>query len=404
MVDVAAPATPLHPEHAVNRQSSPPDTPPTSQPLYTARLAGLQASPIREILAVIDRPGMVSFAGGLPADPTFPELSLETVPRQCLQYGPSEGEMPLRRRIAQELSELGLRCEPEQVLVLSGSQQGIDLVAKLFIDPGTPVAVESPTYLAALQVFRFQLAHFVPLNDDWSHLPGGRPALAYVIPTFQNPTGHCFSVVERQSIAERCAKHDAVLFEDDPYRDLVYDDCDRQPACGYMPEGSSWIYQGSFSKTLAPGLRLGFLVASPNLIPYLTRLKQAADLHSNRLSQLLVLRMLEDSGRAQRMQQLQEYYRHKRDVFESRLRATFGELAEWRTPQGGLFFWLRLKRRVDTRQLLPRAIERSVAFMPGEPFYFDPEQGVGTLRLNFSHASEEQMERGLETLAKLVEG
>jgi len=371
---------------------------------FSDRLADLHASPIREILSVIDRPGMVSFAGGLPAAETFPALNVDAIPRSLLQYGPSEGEPELREAVAGYLNRIGLECSREQVLILSGSQQGIDLVAKLFIDPGTAVALESPTYLAALQVFRFFGAQFLPLDprqpgEAWPN--GARPSFIYAIPTFQNPTGRCYSGDEREALRRFCDDEEVTLFEDDPYRDLAYDPCDRTPVCARL-ERASWIYQGSFSKSLAPGLRLGFLAASPHLIPYLTRLKQAADLHSNRISQWLVLQQMRDAGRAPRLTGVAAVYRRKRDYFAAALERHLGILATWQMPPGGLFFWLRLARHTDTRTLLPEAIRRGVAFMPGEPFYPDQPKSCGALRLNFSHAKEEQIERGLSIMAELL--
>lgn len=372
------------------------------QPALSARVANLQPSPIREILAVIDRPGMISFAGGLPAQESFAPL-VPDMPSAYLQYGATEGEPALRQRVAERMNTLGLRVTAEQVLLLSGSQQGIDLVAKLFVDPGTSVAVESPTYLAALQVLRFfgaRLTTYTP-KDAGQQWAINRPAFAYAIPTFQNPTGHCYDVAERAALAAACDAQGVVLFEDDPYRDLVYDACERQPVCALLT-GASWVYQGSFSKTLAPGLRLGFMVASPDLMPYLVRLKQAADLHSNRLSQFQVLQRLQSPEEPARLQALAAGYRRKRDAFAKQLTRHFGDLADWAVPAGGLFFWLQLKQRRDTRILLPKAIEAGVAFMPGEAFYPDAEAGLGSMRLNFSHASEAAAERGLGLLAQLI--
>lgn len=374
------------------------------QPKLSERVERLQPSAIREILAVIDRPGMISFAGGLPSAESFPDLSGLPLPREVLQYGASEGEPALRERIAAEVNAIGLRCTAEQVLVLSGSQQGIDLVAKLFIDPGTMVAVEEPTYLAALQVFRFFGARFAPLRPRQA-LAGleadAPPALAYAIPSFQNPTGHCYDAAERDALARACDTLGVPLFEDDPYRDLAYDACERTPVCARL-ERAPWIYQGSFSKTLAPGLRLGYLVASPELMPLLVRLKQAADLHSNRVSQHVVLAQLRSPDRAERMRRVVDAYRRKRDFFAAALQRHFGDLARWQTPPGGLFFWLDLLAPIDTRALLPEAIERGVAFMPGELFFAGEVPAHGTMRLNFSHADEDGIERGLGVLAELV--
>jgi 2-aminoadipate transaminase len=371
---------------------------------FSRRIANLHASPIREILSVIDTPGMVSFAGGLPAPETFPVMQINNLPRGWLQYGPTEGDMALREQIAKEICGLGLTCSAEQVLVLSGSQQGIDLAAKLFIDLGTWVSVEAPTYLAALQSFRFFGARFVAFNrtDPGFGWGNSRPAFVYTIPTFQNPTGHCYSAEERTDLAAACDRYAVPLFEDDPYRDLAFDPCDRVPICARLKH-SSWIYQSSFSKSLAPGLRLGFMVASPDLLPFLGRLKQAADLHSNRISQWLVLDQLLSDGREDRMKALVKTYRDKRDYFNDLLRRYFGSMATWEVPSGGLFFWLNLGEDIDTRQFLPEAIRRGVAYMPGEPFFPDSREKCGALRLSFSHPDAEQAQRGLTTLSQLLQ-
>ena len=369
---------------------------------FSSRVKDLHPSPIREVLSAATRPGMVSFAGGLPSPESFPHFDLD-IPAGRLQYGPTEGDEDLRRHIAQDLKGISLDVDPEQILVISGSQQGLDLVAKLFIDSGTAVAVESPTYLAALQVFRFYGARFVSFSPNRLEpaLAFEPPAFLYAIPTFQNPTGHCYSKNERNKLALFCERHGVTLFEDDPYRDLVYDPCETTPICARIRE-TSWIYQGSFSKSLAPGLRLGFLAASPDLVPYLIRLKQAADLHSNRVSQWLVLKMLEHPGRQERVGALRDLYRRKRDDFSFLLEKHFSHLATWEIPKGGLFFWLKLKDPIDTRKLLQQALDHGVAFMPGEPFFPEAEIQIGTLRLNFSHASEKEAGRGLTKLADLL--
>ncbi|MBX2881489.1 MAG: PLP-dependent aminotransferase family protein [Granulosicoccus sp.] len=373
------------------------------------RIKRLQPSPIRDILHVIDQPGMISFAGGLPSGDSFPELPIGELSGEQLQYGPSEGEPALREHIASDLTARGLPTEASQVLILSGSQQGIDLVAKLLINEGTKVAVESPTYLAALQVFTLLGADYQPLalqsaqheKDDGS-LNTQNTALTYAIPTFQNPTGHCYSLNERQALASACDQTGSILFEDDPYRELCFDPCDRTPVCSLL-KTTPWIYQSSFSKTLAPGLRLGYMTSSPELFPHLVRLKQAADLHSNRVSQHLVLKLLQADTDGSRLSAVIERYRQKRDHFEQLLKYHFNDIATWEKPAGGLFFWLNLKlnEAVDSRKLLPEAIRNHVAFMPGEPFYPGTVETANAIRLNFSHASQDNAEIGLKTLASL---
>ncbi len=364
-------------------------------PNFSRRVASLRPSPIRQIPGVIDRPGMVSFAGGLPATDALPTWS-GTVPAPALQYGPTEGEPALRAAVSSRLRALGLDAPAERVLILAGSQQGIDLVAKLFVEPGTPVAVESPTYLAALQAFRLFGASFMPLT--WDAVPAA--PLAYVVPTFANPTGRCATASERDALAAACLASGVTLFEDDPYRDLAYAPCDRTPVAARM-QGGSWVYQGSFSKTFAPGLRLGFLAASSDVFAKLVVLKQAVDLHSSRLSQHVVLSALTSPGWDDRIAGLAAHYRARRDAFAEALGRHLSGLATWGVPAGGLFFWLRLNQPIDTRALLGEAIERGVAFMPGEEFYAgEPE--LGTMRLNFSHADPESADRGLATLAELI--
>ncbi len=372
--------------------------------MLSERVRDLKGSPVRAMLETAQRPEVISFAGGLPAPDSFADLDLPAPPLDMLQYGPTEGEPALRARIAQDLQALGLDAPAERVLILSGSQQGIDLAAKLFVDRGTRVAVEAPAYLAALQVFRFFGAGLQALDRadpvaGWTALT--RPALAYVTPTFQNPSGHCWSADEREALAQACDEADIVLFEDDPYRDLAYDPCERRPV-GARLKRASWIYQGSFSKTVAPGLRIGFLAASADLFPHLVNLKQAADLHTNRLSQWYALRYLDDPNRAQRLGGLVNRYRRRRDLFAAAMDRHLGGLADWRVPAGGLFFWATLKSGADTGELLQRARRRNVLFTPGEHFFVEKPNPSASMRLNFSHADEAAAERGLAILGQLL--
>lgn len=362
--------------------------------MFSERIDTLKPSPIRTILSVIDTPGMVSFAGGLPANETLPNWS-GSIPQDALQYGPTQGEIDLRAVVSEQLCRLGIDAQPERVLITAGSQQGIDLVAKLFVDRGTPIAVESPTYLAALQVFGLYGAQFVELEPK-SPL---NARLAYVVPTFANPTGRCASDAERDSLARVCRDTQTVLFEDDPYRDLPYDSCDRTPIAARM-HGAAWVYQGSFSKTFSPGLRLGFLAASEEIFERLVMLKQATDLHTSRLSQRIVMEAISDPSWAARLDGLAAFYRDRRDAFAGALNRHLGPLADWETPPGGLFFWLRLRKAIDTRLVLDESLARGVAFMPGEEF-FPNEPLLGTIRLNFTHAGDDA-DRGLATLADLL--
>lgn len=370
------------------------------------RVSRLKASPIRDILAVASKPGMISFAGGLPAPESFPDVDSLSFEQGDLQYGPSEGEEYLRLLVSAELQARGLMVNADSVLILSGSQQGIDLVGKLVVEEGTEVAVESPTYLAALQVFDLFGATYVTYDIEslCSSFSDEPPTLLYSIPTFQNPSSYVYTARQRQDLASLCDEQNIILFEDDPYRDLMYEPCDRQPVCSYL-KSSSWVYQSTFSKTVAPGLRLGYLVCSPDLYPYLLRLKQAADLHSSRVSQRIVHRIVNDSAETTRLVQLQALYKDKRNNFNTVLCKYFDGIATWNLPEGGLFFWLTLKSTtlINTQSLLAEAIDSGVTFMPGEPFFTDGREASSCFRLNFSNVDIDNVDVGLAKLSKIFQ-
>ncbi|WP_148715821.1 aminotransferase-like domain-containing protein [Chitinolyticbacter meiyuanensis] len=380
--------------------------------MFAERIARLTPSLVREILAVTQRPEVISFAGGLPADDALfrPDTALIQNLPDVWQYGQSEGEWRLRELVAARAAAIGLACRPEQVLILNGSQQGIDLVAKLMVEPGTPVLVEAPAYLAALQAFGLFGAEFLPFGvdpaagPDWAAMgeATARARLSYLTPTFQNPSGYCYSAAERQRAAALLDASEGMVFEDDPYRDLAYDGAAPAPLVAGLSR-ARWVYQGSFSKTLAPGLRLGYLIAHPGLVVPLTRLKQAADLHSNRLSQHIVASVLESGTLDAHVASILPGYRARRDAMAASLVRHFGDRVRWSLPAGGLFFWVALPQGIDSMALMRAALAENVAVMPGEAFYPANAQQGGWLRLNFSHASEARIDAGLAQLAALVE-
>lgn len=379
--------------------------------MFAERIQHLTSSIIREILAAAQQPGVISFAGGLPAAGSFPEPDWSVLPTYVKQYGMSEGEPELREAIAADARAKGIRCDANQVLVLSGSQQGLDLVSKLFIDPHSSVLVESPTYLAALQSFRLFQADCqgVPLKCNGldmatfeSQVRDHKPRFAYLIPSFQNPSGTCYDVAARRETAAMLDQYGLPLLEDEPYCELDYDTIEKPPICSLL-QRAPWIYQGSFSKILMPGLRVGYLIAHPSLIAPLVRLKQAADLHTNRPGQWLALDYLRSAEKPQRLARLQSFYRERRDAFAAALDEEFADIAEWQVPSGGLFFWLKLKQVRDTRPLLKPALEAGVAFMPGEAFFAEENPPHGYIRLNFSHTEPELMVEGLRRLRKVLE-
>jgi DNA-binding transcriptional MocR family regulator len=377
---------------------------------FSERIARLKSSLIREILAAAQRPEVMSFAGGLPAEPMLPKVEWADMPASMGQYGMSEGEPALREAIAAEARALGVPCDASQVLIVSGSQQTLDLASKLFIDPGTEVLLEAPTYLAALQAFQLFGADCVtvPLGAEGpdvaalrQRLGRHKPAFAYLIPTFQNPSGVRYSEERRDEVAALLDEFGVTLIEDEPYRELVFDAGSATPLVSRLKK-ARWIYTGTVSKTLLPGLRVGFLIATPDLFPHLLRLKQSADLHTNRIGQWQALQWFGTEQYRQHLAELRDFYRVRRDAMQAALEEHFGELATWEIPQGGLFFWLTLKQPLDTRSLLKPALEQNVAFMPGEPFFIDPDQHPGHLRLNFSHVAPERLGEGLRRLAGVV--
>jgi 2-aminoadipate transaminase len=375
--------------------------------VFSERVDRLKSSLIREILAAAQRPEVMSFAGGLPAESMLPKVDWAPMPVSLGQYGMSEGEPALREAIAAEARAIGVNCLASQVLIVSGSQQTLDLASKLFIDKGTEVLLEAPTYLAALQAFQLfgadcltvaQEADGPSLVELRQRLEQHKPAFAYLIPTFQNPSAVRYSEEKRDAVAALLDEFGVPLIEDEPYRELVFDDGCARPIVSRLCS-SSWIYTGTVSKTLLPGLRMGYLIATPDLFPYLLRLKQSADLHTNRIGQWQALQWLGSERYRLHLDELRSFYRLRRDAMQAALEEHFTDLADWQVPQGGLFFWLQLKRPTDTRLLLDSALAQNVVFMPGEPFFVDPEQNPGYLRLNFSHVAPERLNEGVRRLA-----
>jgi len=379
------------------------------------RAAAMNPSAIREILKLTERPGIISLAGGLPSPETFPidvvreaaSRVLRDTPREALQYAASEGFAPLREWVAEELSAQGLETDAAQVLITTGSQQGLDLVGKILIDAGSRVAVESPTYLGALQAFAPYEPEFVTvLGDDdgpsVASLAGSAAGARffYVLPNFQNPSGRTIAEARRGELVEAAQSIGVPIVEDNPYGDLWFDAPPPRPFAARWREGT--VYLGSFSKVLAPGLRLGYVVAPPVLFAKLLQAKQAADLHTPGFNQRLVHEVVKSGFLRTHVPTIRARYKRHRDAMEAALGVhlpTTGRLAcRWRTPGGGMFFWVELPAGVDSEALLARAVERGVAFVPGTPF-FPAAAKANTLRLSFVTVAPETIERGIATLA-----
>ncbi|TFY98276.1 PLP-dependent aminotransferase family protein [Ramlibacter humi] len=386
-------------------------------PWTLARRANrMNPSVIREILKVTERPGIISFAGGLPSPATFPVKEFAAASAQvlandgpgALQYAASEGFGPLRERVA---AQLPWTVDPAQVLITTGSQQGLDLVAKVLIDAGSRILVETPTYLGALQAFTPMEPEVVGVGsdseglalDDFEAKAAGARFL-YLLPNFQNPTGRTMSEERRAALSKTAARLGVPIIEDNPYGDLWFDQPPPAPLTARNPEGC--IYLGSFSKVLAPGLRLGFLVAPPALYPKLLQAKQAADLHSPSFNQRMAAQVVEGDFLDRHVPRIRALYRSQRDAMLAALdREMAGLDVQWNSPDGGMFLWARLPRGMNAVTLLPKAVDLGVAFVPGAAFYAggenDPE-ALRTLRLSFVTATVEQIDRGIAALAKAI--
>lgn len=381
---------------------------------FAKRAEQLQSSVIREILKITMRPDIISFAGGLPSPETFPvehmKAAFDKVLSQqgkiALQYGPSDGYAPLREWIADSLSIPGSVITPDQVLMVSGSQQALDLLGKVLIEENSKVLVETPSYLGALQAFSVYQPQFVSVpTDDYGLLPEAVDGIAdgarllYALPNFHNPTGRTMSVERRIALVETCARRGLPLIEDDPYGSLSYRGEPLPKMLTMNPSGL--IYMGSFSKVLTPGIRLGYVVGPTPLIRKLEQAKQAADLHTSQLTQMVVYEAIKDGFLAKHIPSIRTLYANQCQVMLDALAEFLPEGVKWNKPEGGMFIWVTLPKHIDCMQLLEEAIAQKVAFVPGAPFYAnEPEKN--TLRLSFVTVPPEKIREGVSTLAKLI--
>jgi 2-aminoadipate transaminase len=385
------------------------------------------SSAIRELLKLTQIPGIISFAGGLPAPEVFPveefkkacDIVLSEVGSQALQYGTTEGYLPLRELIARHSCRYGIKVDSENIQITTGSQQALDLLGKLLINPGDRVLVEAPTYLGALQAWNAYEPEYITVPSDEhgmqtealeSALRYG-PKFIYVLPNFQNPTGATLSLERRKQLIALADQYGVPIVEDDPYGQLRYEGDHLPPVLvlddEYQDNGrvnyhGNVIYLSTFSKTLAPGIRLAWIVAPPEVIKKIVQGKQGADLHTSTFTQIVSYEVAKGGFLDEHVRTIRRVYGERRDVMLKAMEDNFPEGVTWTHPLGGMFLWVSLPEGIDARDLVEKAIQLKVAYVPGAPF-FPNGGGENTLRLNFSNANPEMIEEGITRLGKVFQ-
>ncbi|EPZ52732.1 MULTISPECIES: PLP-dependent aminotransferase family protein [Alicyclobacillus] len=370
---------------------------------------------IREILKAAQQPDVISFAGGLPSPELFPvqeamEVYQEILSSQgsvALQYSPSEGETSLREVIATQLLKKSMQIQVDDVLITNGSQHGLDLVGKSFINPGDVVLVESPTYLGALQAFAPYQPRFVTVDtDEEGMIPEAlaqalqvyHPKFIYLVPTFQNPTGRTMGLTRREQIVQLCQAAEVAIVEDDPYSDLRYDG---RPVPSIRSLWNEVIYLGTLSKTVAPGMRLGWLVAPPKFMHAAKLGMQATCLNVSALTQHAAARLLSHPNHGQHIDTIRKAYGERMRCMLDSLEREFPSGTAWTRPDGGLFIWVTLPDGIRSFDLVESAYQNRVAFVPGTPFFVGND-GESNMRLNFSNSSLAQIEVGIRRLGNAI--
>ncbi|MCJ7567526.1 MAG: PLP-dependent aminotransferase family protein [Anaerolineales bacterium] len=382
------------------------------------RTKGMKPSFIREILKFTARPEIISFAGGLPAPEFFPirefgeacQHILQTNGEEALQYGPTEGYPPLKQFIAEKLSTYGILVETDNIIMTNGSQQALDLIGKLFVNPGDCMITSAPTYLGALQAWESYEAKFCSLSIDGDgmiidDLPailesGHDHKLIYVLPNFHNPAGTTMPIERRERLVEIAREHDLVIIEDDPYGELRYEGEYITPIFRLAPERT--IYLSTFSKTLAPGIRLAYIVAPKPIIARFVQAKQGADLHTGTFIQMVVNDICQTGFLRQHVRRLREVYSQRRDMMIDAIAEHWPQESTYTLPKGGLFLWAQTPEQIMTREFIDKALKMNVAFVPGFAFYPGGVGGDHAMRLNFSYANDELINEGIYRLGKAM--
>jgi 2-aminoadipate transaminase len=398
---------------------------PAMNELFSRRAKAVKRSEIRELLKLAERPEVISFAGGFPDPETFPRKEFEAIVQKVLredyerslQYGATEGDRLFREAVCEWLSREGLKLSREEITVTSGSQQGIDLIGKVFLDPGDVVFCDLPTYLAAIQAFTVFEAEKVgiPQREDGMDLDileekieetlrrGKRPKLIYLVPDFHNPTGITMSLAKRRRVLKIAERYNLMVIEDNPYGQVRFEG-EPLPLIKSFDRRGHVVMLLTFSKTLCPGLRLAVIIASPQITDQVVKLKQPADLCSSPFTQRLAYEFMTRYDFEAHIKEIQGLYRRKRDTMIEALEKYMPKHPEihWTHPQGGLFVWLTLPEFVDTREMFPRAVERNVAYVVGQAFFVDGS-GQNTMRLAFCEPTPELILEGIKRLAEVIE-
>lgn len=386
---------------------------------YSTKVPMSDTDPVGDLLRAAANPAIISFAGGLPAPELFPVAQVQEAANQvfqekgmtALQYGSSQGTPELRKVVLERLATDDIQANLEQVMISTGSQQVIDLTSKIFLNEGDTVIVEKPTYLCALDVFKSYGANLVSVEMDengmkMDHLekalhehPDAK--LLYTIPNFQNPTGRTMSLDRRKKLAQLTAEHDLIVLEDNPYGAVRFEGTPL-PAIKSFDETGHVVYTSTFSKILAPGLRLGWVVAPVELLEKYMVMKQSADLHTDALSQYIVAKFFENNDIEAHIANITALYKERKDLMMEAIQKYFPKTVTYSQPEGGMFIWIEVPGITDTQKLSDRCIKNDVAFVPGEPFYCD-EIVPGTFRLNYSSMSPEQIDLGMKRLGEAID-
>ncbi len=384
------------------------------------RTKGMKSSAIRELLKLTQNPDIISFGGGLPAPELFPTREIEEAciyvareqGRKALQYSATEGYYPLKEYLAKSMHKYGIPATPENVLLTNGSQQALDLIGRIFIDPGRYVLTGRPTYLGAIQAWRAYQGEFHTMRLDEQGMvvdeierayhkvvedSGSPPAFIYVLPNFHNPAGTTLSLERRIKLAEIATKLDLAVVEDDPYGQLRFEGEYITPICNLIPERT--IYLGTFSKTLAPGLRLGWIVCSEALMMRLIQAKQGCDLHTGTFVQYVANDICQRGFLKPHIKKIRKAYKERRDTMVDALSEFWPDGCKWTDPEGGLFLWARVPESIDTNVFLKEtALKEKVAYVPGVHFYPNTDGGHHAMRLNFSYSQPEVIVEGIKRL------